>query len=157
MSPLLFVLKDGKILVCNNKVYAGANKLDLTKDTVYVHPASKQCNYSVDLSNYATKAELDALPKVARPIASGNVSENQSIKIPGATYVVMNFSTTGSTRVSPTEATIALGSAVGVNMQSGNSGWGYSIQFYLIDDIPTLSCGYSGSGTANNVYTAYTQ
>ncbi len=41
----MIVLKDGKIIVCNNKVYAGKNKLELTKDTVYTHPAEKQCNF----------------------------------------------------------------------------------------------------------------
>lgn len=30
-------------MVCNNKVYAGHNKLDLTKDTVYTHPTTKVC------------------------------------------------------------------------------------------------------------------
>ena len=33
-------------------MYAGRNKLDLTKDTIYTHPSAKQCNYSVDLSPY---------------------------------------------------------------------------------------------------------
>ena len=46
------LLSDGKILVCNNKVCAGRNKIDLTKDTIYTHPSTKQCNYSVDLSQY---------------------------------------------------------------------------------------------------------
>ena len=41
----MIVLTDGKIVVCNNKVYAGRNKIDLTKDTVYVHPSSKQCDF----------------------------------------------------------------------------------------------------------------
>ena len=54
----MIVLKEGKILVCNNKVYAGRNKIDLTKDTIYVHPNSKQCNYSVDTSSFVKTSDL---------------------------------------------------------------------------------------------------
>lgn len=32
---------------------------NLCQDTVYVHPTAKQCNYSPDLSNYITKADLN--------------------------------------------------------------------------------------------------
>lgn len=39
-------------------MYAGSNKLDLTKDTVYKHPTSKQCNYYVNLSPYMLKSVL---------------------------------------------------------------------------------------------------
>ena len=56
--PGVKLLTNGKIIVTPNHVYAGQNKLDLTKDTVYRHPSSKQCNYYVDLSNYVTKSEL---------------------------------------------------------------------------------------------------
>ena len=45
------ILNTGKILVTPNHCYIGPNKIDLTTDTKYVHPTSKQCNYSVDLSN----------------------------------------------------------------------------------------------------------
>ena len=41
----------GKIIVCNNKVYAGKNRLDLTKDTVYNHPSSIQCNASSEINS----------------------------------------------------------------------------------------------------------
>ena len=40
------ILNNGKLLVTPNKVYAGINKIDLTKDTVYKHPTTKQCNYA---------------------------------------------------------------------------------------------------------------
>lgn len=33
--------------------------MELTKDTVYKHPTVKQCDYSVDLTNCATKDELE--------------------------------------------------------------------------------------------------
>ena len=40
-------------------MYAGRNKIDLTKDTIYTHPSTKQCNYSVDTSQFATKTDLN--------------------------------------------------------------------------------------------------
>ena len=54
----MIVLKAGKIIVCNNKVYAGRNRIDLTKDTVYVHPSSKQCDYYVDTSSFVKTSDL---------------------------------------------------------------------------------------------------
>ena len=44
-------------------MYAGKNKLDLTKDTVYKHPTTKQCNYSIDTSNFVTKNDLSYSPR----------------------------------------------------------------------------------------------
>ena len=68
---LLFLLKEGKIIVCPNQVYAGANKTKL----VYTHPENKQCNYSVDTSNLVTKEELEKVKGMidvsARIIDSG--------------------------------------------------------------------------------------
>ena len=52
-------LTDGKIIVCNNKVYAGRNKIDLTKDTVYVHPSTKQCNFaSIDVTRGSVPVQV---------------------------------------------------------------------------------------------------
>lgn len=48
-----FALEVGGISVSNSKVYCklGNNTIrDLTQDTIYTHPATKQCNYSPDLS-----------------------------------------------------------------------------------------------------------
>ena len=42
----IYSLKAGKMLITPNHVYSGPNRIDLTKDTVYTHPAAKQCNYS---------------------------------------------------------------------------------------------------------------
>ena len=71
---LLFLLKDGKILVCPNQVYAGANKTKL----VYTHPTSKQCNYNVDTSNLVTKDELEKVKGMievsAKIVGSGTLS-----------------------------------------------------------------------------------
>lgn len=42
------ILSSGKLVITPNHAYIGPNRIDLTKDTdtVYIHPTSKQCNYS---------------------------------------------------------------------------------------------------------------
>lgn len=40
------ILNNGKLVITPNHAYIGPNKIDLTTDTKYVHPSSKQCNYS---------------------------------------------------------------------------------------------------------------
>lgn len=55
------ILTDGKIALGKTKAWFGPNAVELTKDTVYTHPTSKQCNYSVDLTQYATKEGLEKL------------------------------------------------------------------------------------------------
>lgn len=40
------ILNNGKLVITPNHAYIGPNKIDLTSDTKYVHPSSKQCNYS---------------------------------------------------------------------------------------------------------------
>lgn len=50
------------MLLTPNHAYIkyGDSIRDLTQDndTIYTHPSTKQCNYSVDLSNYVTKDQL---------------------------------------------------------------------------------------------------
>lgn len=58
------ILTKGLIQVANSKVFCklgNSTVRDLTQDTVYVHPAEKQCNYSVDTSSFATKSELQEM------------------------------------------------------------------------------------------------
>ena len=67
-------LKDGKILVCNSKVYAGKNKLDLTKDTIYTHPSTKQCTGGncATVNGYTITAQTTD-PGVGSSLASGRI------------------------------------------------------------------------------------
>lgn len=78
--------------MANSKVYCklgNGTVRDLTQDTIYTHPNSKQCNYSYthptskqcnwtpDLSNYATKSELNNVSsplKLLGTYTSGNIS-----------------------------------------------------------------------------------
>ena len=70
------------MLITPNHVYAGSNKIDLAKDTVYTHPTAKQCNYSYthpttkqcnyapDLSSYATKSDLASVSSPLQLLAT---------------------------------------------------------------------------------------
>jgi len=71
-------------LIGNNKVWAGSNKIDLTKDTTY------------DLSIYATKEELETVKGMievsARIVGSGKVSVRNGSDIttvPSCDYVIV--------------------------------------------------------------------
>lgn len=53
----LLILTHGLIQVANNKVYCktmNGTLKDLTQDTIYKHPSSKQCNYSVKVPTVTT-------------------------------------------------------------------------------------------------------
>ena len=56
-------LTDGKIRIGKNKAWFGPNAVELTKNTIYTHPSTKQCNYDVDLSNYVTQSDIETLKK----------------------------------------------------------------------------------------------
>ena len=72
------------MLITPNHVYAGENKIDLTKDTntvythptakqcnySYTHPTTKQCNYAPNLSGYATKSDLASVRSPLRLLAT---------------------------------------------------------------------------------------
>ena len=45
-ADCFLILNNGKLVITPNHAYIGPNKIDLTSDTKYVHPSSKQCNYS---------------------------------------------------------------------------------------------------------------
>ena len=70
----------------------GQNKIDLTKDTSYIHPTNKQCNYEPDLSNYATKEELETVKGMIE--VSARIVETKGLQVSGsssnnnATYTV---------------------------------------------------------------------
>lgn len=72
------------MLITPNHVYAGENRIDLTKDTntvythptakqcnySYTHPTTKQCNYAPDLSGYATKSDLASVSSSIKLLAT---------------------------------------------------------------------------------------
>lgn len=70
----LKILNAGKLLVTPNKVYAGSNRIDLTKDTVYTHPAEKVCNYSY---SHPTTIQCNASTEISS--LKSSVSEGKSL------------------------------------------------------------------------------
>ena len=52
------MLTPAQILATPNNVYCGVGN-GTVKNLVYTHPADKQCNYSVDTSNFVTKDEIE--------------------------------------------------------------------------------------------------
>ena len=54
----MIVLTDGKVILGKTKAWFGSNRIELTKDTVYTHPSTKQCNYSVDTSSFVKTSDL---------------------------------------------------------------------------------------------------
>lgn len=86
-------LNNGKLVITPNHAYIGPSKIDLTADTKYVHPTAKQCNYSIDTSSFATKAEIDELEK---KIAIGNAGFSSPVlgarvRIGGFDYMIVHF------------------------------------------------------------------
>lgn len=86
-------LNNGKLVITPNHAYIGPSKIDLTADTKYVHPTAKQCNYSVDTSSFATKAEIEALEQ---KIAIGTLGLTTPvlgarIRIGGFDYMIVHF------------------------------------------------------------------
>ena len=96
---MLVSLTTAQISVSNNHAYCklgnGAVR-DLTQDTIYTHPSSKQCNYSYthptskqcnwtpDLSNYVTKSQLNEVSsplKLLGTYTSGTISLSTTYNI----------------------------------------------------------------------------
>ena len=153
----VFLLTDGKIVVCNNKVYAGRNKLDLTKDTIYTHPSSIQCNASSEISSlkssvsdgkilianaitgkgvatsssdtFATMADNISRINVAPKLIKSGVLYNGSVSLTGASYVDLILSAGGSAYVSPSTATLTAGQSIWYTITSGNSSSGGQLRF----------------------------
>ena len=87
-------LTQGQMSIALSKVFAklgGGTVCNL----VYTHPSDKQCNYSPDLSGYATKSELS---KLEQKIALGYIGFSSPvlgarIRIGGFDYVIVHITT----------------------------------------------------------------
>ena len=130
-------------------MYAGINKIDLAKDTVYTHPTTKQCSYSVSvvdnlMSSSTTSAlsanqgrilkglvddlaseisDIGGVPQLVNAGATTN-DRYREINANSCTYVELIFSTTESNvTISPTELTIVRGTrhTIGVRIHSSPS------------------------------------
>lgn len=88
-------LSPAQLSVSNNHCYCGTGSGTI-KDLIYTHPTQKQCNYSVDLSNYATKDELSLSSSPWKTIAI-NVTAGQNIQFSTdyAAYLIVARGTAG--------------------------------------------------------------
>ena len=88
----------GRIYVTNDKIVCGsregtANVLYPHSGSTYVHPSEKQCNYTPDLSTYATKEELEEVKGLidmgAKIVGSGSLIADRasSVTVPACDYV----------------------------------------------------------------------
>ena len=91
-------LNKAGIICSNTKVFAGCNSVvELAKSSdipaQYIHPQEKQCNYEPDLSNYATKEEVEAISGGTwRRIGSVNgvYEQNNRLNLP-SNYSALQF------------------------------------------------------------------
>lgn len=67
-APSFFfvILNSGKIIVTPSHCYIGPSRMDLTQDTKYTHPTSKQCNYSVPVVNNLTSTSTTSALSAAQ-------------------------------------------------------------------------------------------
>ena len=87
-------LTHGQISVANNYAFAKLGNGSVA-NMIYTHPTTKQCNYSVDTSAFATKTELENLEK---KISLGSVGFSSPalgarIRIGGFDYVIVHIDT----------------------------------------------------------------
>lgn len=64
-------------------MYAGRNKLDLTKDTVYVHPSTKQCDFaSIDVTRGSVPVQVGdiSLPNYSTSDAFFTIVDGNAIR-----------------------------------------------------------------------------
>ena len=149
------VLTTGLISVANNKVYCklgNGTVRDLTQDndTVYTHPATKQCNYVPDLSNINattlqgyTYSQIVANVKSTIKIVSGSLS---------LTFTSVNLEVSGRISYSGFTQTPAL-SLFGRSVNTTSSGtFTRPISVYITDinttgaTIAAATTGALGTG-----------
>jgi len=134
----------------------GSNNIDLAKDTVYVHPSEKQCNYSVDTSGFATKDDISLLWEKVNSISStpvlikSGVLYSGSVTLTGASYVDLILSTGGSGSVSPSTVTLSVGESMWYTITSGNSSSSGQLRF--VNDVLAF---YMASNYCTVNYKAY--
>ena len=79
------ILNTGKILVTPNHCYIGPNKIDLTADTKYVHPTTKQCNYSYTHPSKIQCSAASEISSLKSSVSSGKAQIASAITGKGVT------------------------------------------------------------------------
>ena len=104
---------------------------DIPEGTSYVHPAEKQCNYSVNLSNYYTKTEIDEMiseleeampPSLVGTYDLGSISFNMDSPQPrNLSVTTCDYIEISLPGYSPNNTTILKGSSFEFYMSSMSS------------------------------------
>lgn len=151
-------LVSGRIYVTNDKIVCGsregtANVLYPHSGSTYIHPTEKQCNYTPDLSSYATKEELEEVKGMidmgAKIVGTGNASfiNETEITVPTCDYVeIMSEPCIDDMLfVDQVRSVIYKGSTINAHMlTSTNSGVRYShIPFSLNSTGKKLTVDYN--------------
>ena len=107
-TPSHFILSNGKLLITPNHAYIGPNKIDLTADTKYVHPTTKQCNYSYTHPSKIQCSAASEISSLKSSVSSGKAQIASAITGKGiSTSSTASFSTMASNiRTLPTMTAI---------------------------------------------------
>lgn len=80
------ILTDGKLILGKSKGWFNSSLIEFP----YKHPSTKQCNYSVDTSNFVTKSDLDKVKGMidvsARVVHSAGFRQSVTINVSNKPY-----------------------------------------------------------------------
>lgn len=96
------ILNAGNIVITPNHVYAGVNKIDLAKDTVYTHPSIRQCTIPIasstqdGLMSSEMVTMLSSITEVASIftgsyVGDGETNGNVRLEFPSAPKILFFF------------------------------------------------------------------
>lgn len=139
------MLVDGSNFYCGNSSGSPCQlALKNQIPSAYIHPSAKQCNYSVDLSNYVTKDQLSQIsPNYTDLVLNKTVSAEQTEwgYYEEATMTIMNFSQYNITPASYSKLRLD------ISLKSTGFGYGFSRGKILFGD---LTLGESGVDHRND-------
>lgn len=111
-------MQSGRLLVSGDDFYCGSSSgspcqlaLKNQLPATYIHPATKQCNYSVDLSQYALKSQIPASyvhPSSKQCNWSPSINIGNNIEVKTGTHPVGMSYTSGSIEFSRTPFVVLL-------------------------------------------------
>ena len=142
------------MLVSGNDFYCGNSSgspcqfaLKNQIPSAYVHPSAKQCNYSVDLSNYVTK---DQLPQISPNYTDLVLNKTDSAEktewgyYEEATMTIMNFSQYNVTPASYNKLRLD------ISLSTTGFGYGFSAGKILFGDLTLSERGVTDENDEGN-------
>lgn len=122
-------------MITPNHVYAGSNKIDLTKDTntVYTHPTTKQCNYTYSHPSSIQCNASTEISNLKSSVSNGKIQVANAITGKGVSASGNDTFATLANKIGQ----IKLNSGVRFTVQSGSKGeyflptFGFRPQFWI--------------------------